>query len=306
MRYAQAAKGYESYGIESDSYEKSDDLGNHFGLVMDEVDYPNPNPQTPMTTGGQGRGPYVNSPDPIEREFDIPVTVIDENVPFELAFGARDEGDGVVTFTEEDVLPTATIEHVQEDLDLVEWFIGCKASLDISASEGEPLEASFSFTAADHDYAEDAGEAADLDVPEQDPFRFNMIGEITLSDGVDSIATPNSVDLSWDNGNEVQHHGQGRDGYAVAETTAAEKYDMSMSMNVTDLDLYKRAAEDDEPVDIEIVFDRDYEWDSLSDAVVIKLNDCTFTDAPIPNADEGVVEADVEFLPTSTEIEIHY
>ena len=313
MRFAQATEGFETYGIEGNSYEKSGDLGNHFGFVRDDVDYPNPNPQTPMTTGGVGRSPYVNSPDPIEREFDLTATVIDDSTPFELAFGQRtttsETGYDQHVFTETDVLPTATIEHVQEDLDLVEWFIGCKASLGISAASGDALTADFSFTAADHDFSEDANEAAALDVPELDPYRFNMIGEVTLtdpSDGstVDSIATPNSIDFSWDNGNEIQHHGQGREGYAVAETTVEERYDMSMSVNVVDLELYKRAAENQAPVDVEVVFDRDYGWDDPTDAVIIRLMNCTFTEAPVPNQTEGVVEADVEFLPTESEIEV--
>lgn len=316
MRYAQAAKGFESYGIEDTNYEKSDDLGNHFGLIRDDVDYPNPNPHTAMATGGEGRGPYVNSPDPIEREIDITATVIDESTPFELAMGQVETSDETDyeehLYTEADVLPTATIEHVQEDLDLVEWFIGCKADLSISASSGEALEADFSFVAADHDYEDEASSSdyEELDLPEKDPFRFNMIGEITLADDngdtVTNIATPNSIDFSWDNGNEVQHHGKGREGYAVAETTAEDKYDMSLSVNVENLDLYTHAVENDDPVDIEVVFDRDYEWSDsdMTDCVIIRLNNCTITDAPVPNAQEGVVEADIEVLPTETEIEV--
>ena len=314
MRYAQATEGYETYGIETDSYEKAD-TGDYFGLVRDDVDYPNPNPQTAMTTGGVGRQPYVNSADPIEREFDMTVTVIDDNVPLELALGQRETSDQADytehIFTETDVLPTATIEHVQADVGLTEWFIGCKASLDISASSGEALTADLSFTPADHDFEEDTVNAAEIDIPEMDPYRFNMIGEVTLSDPadgstVDSVATPNSVDFSWDNGNEVRHHGKGREGYAVAETTAEDKYDMSMGMDVEDLELYKRAAEDGASVDVEVVFDRDYSWEDggMTDAVIITLKNCDVTEAPVPNQTEGVVEVDVGLLPTDTEIEI--
>lgn len=313
MRYAQSTEGRETYGIEANSYDKAADTSDHFGLVRDDVDYPNPNPQTAMTTGGVGRQPYVNSPDPIEREFDISATVIDEHTPFELAFGIRTSVSETsyekTIFKEGDVLPTATIEHVQDDLGLVEWFIGCKASLDISASSGDALVADFSFTPMDHDYEEDTTNASTLSVPELDPYRFNMIGEVTLAnpgDGstVKSIATPNSIDFSWDNGNEVRHHGKGREGYAVAETTASDKYDMSMSIDVEDLDLYRRAAEDEAPVDVEVVFDRDYGWEDPADAVIIQLKDCTVTSAPVPNQTEGVVEADIELLPTDTRIEV--
>lgn len=321
MRYAQASEGYESYGIEGTAYTKSSSLGEHFGLIRDDVDYPNPNPHTAMTTGGQGRSPYVQSADPIDREFDMTVNVIDENAPIECALGSRSETTetvdttdiNVATFTEADVLPTATIEHVQEDIELVEWFIGCKASLTISASSDEPVTFDFSWTAADYEFEETLGNESSPSPPEIDPYRFNMIGDITLNDPSDgstvtTIATPNSVEFGWDNGNETRHHGKGREAYAVAETTAEEKYDMTMTVDVEDTELFARAAENKAPVDIEVVFDRNYDYPSdlstLEDAIVVRLNDAVITDAPVPNASEGVVEADIAVQPTSTEIEI--
>lgn len=315
MRYAQASEGYESFGIEGTAYTKASSLGEHFGLIRDDVDYPNPNPQTSMTTGGEGRQPYVNSADAIDREFDITATAIDANAPIECALGTRtttsETDHDVHLFEEADVLPTATIEHVQEDIGLVEWFIGCKASLSISASEGDAVTFDFSWTAADHEFEESLGNESPPNPPELDPYRFNMIGEITLanpSDGstVKPVATPNSVDLGWDNGNETRHHGQGREAYAVAETTAEGKYDMSMDVDVEDTDLYRRAAQNDVPVDVEIVFDRDFGYDAstMTDCVIVRLKNCTISDAPIPNASEGVVEASIALMPTDTEIEI--
>lgn len=331
VRYAQASKGFESYGIEGTAYTKASDTSTPFGLVRDDVDYPNPNPQTSMTTGGAGRGVYTHSPDPISREFDLSATVVNTDTPFELALGTRTEssedpdatpasGDEYTkaVFTEADILPTATIEHVQDDLNFVEWFIGCKANLSISASSGEALTADFSFTATDHDF-DDSGTATPsmtvpADLPDDDPFRFNMIGSISMSrstnsSSVTTIATPNSIDFSWDNGNEVQHHGQGREGYAVAETTAEDKYDMSMNVNVENTDLYNEAAQDNALVDVEVVFDRDYQYPadvaSVQDGVIIRLNECKVTSAPIPNPSEGVIETDISLVPTSTEIEVH-
>lgn len=326
MRYAQASEGYESFGIEGTAYTKATTLGTHFGLIRDDIDYPNPNPHTAMTTGGQGRQPYVNSPDAISREFDISATAIDEKAPIECALGARtetqedpdgtaDSGDEYTkaVFTEADVLPTATIEHVQEDIGLVEWFIGCKASLSISASDGDAVSFDFSWTAADHDFEESLGNETPPNPPELDPYRFNMIGEVTLSDPSDgstvkSVATPNSVEFGWDNGNETRHHGKGREAYAVAETTAEDKYDMSMDVDVEDTQLFAKAANDDAPVDVEVVFDRDYAYPSdsstIPDGVIVRLFNCDITSAPVPNASEGVVEGTVELMPTDTEIEV--
>lgn len=326
MRYAQASKGYESYGIEGTAYTKATTLGEHFGLIRDDIDYPNPNPHTGMTTGGEGRSPYVQSADPIDRTFDMTVNVIDTNVPLECALGSRteteedpdgtaDSGDEFTkaVFTEADVLPTATIEHVQEDIGLVEWFIGCKAGLSISASSDEPLTVDLSWTATDHESEDSLGNESPPNPPEIDPYRFNMIGDITLNDPSDgstvtTVATPNSIDFGWDNGNETRHHGKGREAYAVAETTAEDKYDMSMSVDVEDTELYKHAAQNKVPVDVEVMFDRDFAYPtdqtSLTDGVIIRLKNAIITDAPVPNSSEGVVEADIALQPTETEIEI--
>lgn len=322
MRYAQANKGQVSYGIESTSYSKASATDNYFGFVTEEVEVPNPNEVTPMATGGERRGPHVNAPDVTEYEFEIPFAILDHNAPFEVALGQRtvtakdpdgtsgsgDEYDEHL-ITEADKLPTMTVEHYQEDLDLKEWFVGSKTSLQLEAEQGEALSATLSALAAQRDYDDVATSATDLSVPSNvSPYRFWMKGDVTLTDSsdttVDTLATVSGMDLSWDNGLEAQHQGNGREAYSIAETTAAEKYDMSLTVNVVDTDLYKRAAEDKAPVDVEIPFFRNPGASTVTDALYVRLKECTVTSAPIPKAGEGTVEAEIGLAPRDTEIEI--
>lgn len=312
MRYAQASKGQVSYGTESTAYEQADNTDEYFGIVTEAVEVPNPNEVTPMATAGGRRGPHLNSPEARTYEFDVPFLVLDSNAPFEFALGDREttDEDGYTKhlFTEADRLPTMTVEHRQDDVDFAQWFVGAKSSLDLSAEQGDPLEASMSMIAAERDYDDDADEAPNLSVPQdRSPFRFWMAGDVTLADPddgdtVEELATVTGFDLSWDNGLEAHHTGGGRDAYAVVETTAAEKYDMSITATVTDTDLYARAAEDDAPVDVEIPFHRPPGQDD--DALYVRLKECTVTSAPIPMAEEGVVETELELAPRDTEIEI--
>jgi|GEM_PF-1917895 len=323
MRYAQASHGQVSYGSEGTAYEKAGSTDGYFGLVTDDVEVVNPNEVTPMATSGGRRGPHVNSPDPRTYEFEVPFLVLDHGAPFEYALGNRsttskdpdgtaDSGDEYTEylFTEADKLPTMTVEHQQEDVGLQEWFVGSKANLELSAEQGDPLEATMAVTAAKREYDDAPESYTTLSVPQnRSPFRFWMAGDVTLSDPadgstVDTVATVSGIDLSWENGLEPQHTGTGRDAHAVAETTGAEKYDMSITVTVTDTALYRRAAEDQVPVDVEIPFYRPPGNGSVTDALFIRLKGCTVTSAPIPDAGEGVVESEVGLAPRETEIEI--
>lgn len=324
MRYAQANSGQVSYGIEDASYSKASATDDYFGLVTEDVEVPNPNEVTPMATGGSRRGPHVNSPDAAEYEFDVPFQVLDHNAPFHVALGDLSVTEGVdpdgttgsgdeydeYLFTEADRLPTMTVEHYQSDLDFREWFVGSKASLQLEAEQGETLSATLSVLAARREYDDAATSSTDLSIPSgKSPFRFWMKGDVSLSnpdDGssVDTLATVSGMDLSWDNGLEAQHQGDGREAHAIAETTAAEKYDMTLTVNVVDTDLYKRAAEDEAPVDVEIPFFRNPGASTVTDALYVRLKECTVTSAPIPKAGEGTVEAEIGLAPRDTEIEI--
>lgn len=314
MRYAQASQGQVSYGIEANAYTKEEPSDEYFGLVTEEVEFANPNEVTPMATGGGRRGPHLNSPDPHTYEFEVPFVVLDSNAPFEFALGDRQtsEEDGYTEhlFTEADRLPTMTVEHQQADLDFKEWFVGTKADLELSAEQGESLSATMAMVAAEREFDDDVAAPTDITVPhDRSPFRFWMAGDVTLADPddgstVDTLATVSGINLSWENGLEAQHVGGGRDAYSVAETTAAEKYDMSITVTVTDTDLYRRAAEDQAPVDVEIPFYRPPGQSDVTDALFIRLHECTVTSAPIPDADEGVVESEIGLAPRDTEIEI--
>lgn len=323
-RYLLGSRGRIDYSIEDENYTKESDGFEPFGYTPDEIDVPNENPHTPLGTGGHD-GPYINSPD--EREHEIPVTSIptDENPPLQTVLGDVTEDEDLDagyeswTFTEDRPLPTMTVRHVQEDADMVAYYVGCKANLDITASQNEEVNFDYTITAAKQDFdpEESAPEiSADLQ-DELVPYKFNQLGVVTATDPEDDslikeVATVTSVDLSWDNGLEANHHGRGesdnpedgREAYSVSEETNAERYDMSIDIKVRDTDLYERAANNESPVDVEIPFARVVDDGTIQDGVIITLNDCTVTDAPMPYQNEGSLEATIGLLPLSTEIEI--
>ncbi|MCU4743457.1 phage tail tube protein [Natronoglomus mannanivorans] len=317
-RYALAGEGGLTYGVESSPYEQAADATTDPGITNEDIDPPNPNEHTAMSHGGTGRVVFLNSPDEKDYEFDVPTVVHDENAPFEIALGSRtetDEGDYTsVLFEEASRLPTATFRHFQADLDFVSYYVGCKANLGIEWGQGDPLQATFSVTAAQlgYDDTESPGSyPSGLDTSVS-PYRAHMAGDLTLSepDGggiIKDIATVNSGSFNWDNGLEAQHHGgdPGREAYAVAETTAAEgRYDWSITPNITDTDLFERAYQNDDPVDVEQPFVRQDSNGTIVDGVIVRGKRCTITDAPIPSPSEGVLEGDISLLPESTEIEI--
>jgi hypothetical protein len=320
-RYFAASLGQVSYGIESSKYSKASDLSNWFGFVTEDVEPPNPNPHTAKSTGGQRRGPYALSPDAKEYELEVPFEIVDHNAPLEVALGQRTttakdpDGDSTDEYnehliTEQDKLPTLTLQHQQEDADLQAWYIGGKANLEISAQQGEAVTGnmSFMFPKMDFDDAVTSGYTS-LSIPQKSPFRFWMKGDVELTDPADdssvkTVATVSGFSCSWDNGLEVNHHGDGRDGYSVKETTGAEKYDHSLTVTVVDTDLYRRAAENKEKVDVEIPITRDPSAPTPYDAMYIRLLGCKIVDAPMPNPSEGDLEADIALQPTNTEIEI--
>ena len=315
-RYLLGSRGIVEYAIEDEAYEAEDSGFQEFGLTTDEIEPPNENPHTAMPTGGVD-GPYINSPDQREHEFDVSSVPTDEFPPLETALGTRassenlEDGYEEFVFTEERPLPTMTVRHVQEDADLVAYYVGAKSSLGISATQGDPLDFTFNVTAAAHEY--DDSESApsvssDLQTDES-PYRFHMVGDMTLSDPDDEsvikeVSTITGIDLSWDNGLEANHHGNGREAYSVSEETNAERYDMSVDVKVTDSELYERAANNESPVDIEIPFTRVENNGIITDGVFIRLHDCTLINAPMPNNPEGTLDATIGVLPLSTEIEI--
>jgi len=310
-RYALGGLGGVQYGIEGTAYTQANDATTDPGITNEDIDPPNPNEQTAMPHGGDGRNVFLNSPDEKGYEFDVPVTVHNADVPFEIAMGSRTETTltdyDEIIFAEENFLPTATCRHFQEDLDFVSYYVGCKSNLDIEWDEGDPLQATFSITAATFNYDDLESPTAYSTTLDDtvSPFRAHMMGDITYNST--TIATVNGGSWSWDNGLEAQYHGgdEGREAYSVAETTAAEgRYDMSLNLNITDADLFEKAYENQDPVDVEVPFVREEDSGTYVDAVLLRANNATITDAPISSPAEGVIADDVTILPTSTEIEM--
>lgn len=323
-RYALASKGSLQYAIEATSYTAESSGFEDFGVTNEDVEPPNENPQTAMPHGGHRRGPFVYGTDARDHEFDVPAIVHGPSAPLEIALGSRTEstvdvdGDGANDyrsheFNEADRLPTATLRHVQEDLDMVGYYSGCKANLDLSWSQGDPLSMTMSIVAAALEY--DETESAPSVSPTLDttvsPFMAHMAGTVTMEDPGDGslikeVATVNGGDLSWDNGLEAQHHGgnAGRDAYSVAETAGAEKYEMSLDWNVTDTDLYERAYNNDAPVDVRIPFAREELNGTIIDGVIVTLEEAIVTDGPAPDPAEGILEGTVGLAPRNTTVEI--
>jgi len=326
VRYLLASGGVLTFGIEGTAYSKASDPSNYFGLIREDADPPNPNPQTPMATGGKSRGVYVNSPDPKELEFDVPVQLVDATPPIEVGLGSRTDngtqspGSGdydEVVFNEADRLPTMTVGHWQ-DGNLEAYYTGCKASLSMSASQGEPLSTTFNVMAAglDPTTSESGSPAAapSLSIPQESPYRFWMLEDVTVSRTSDGtqlgpIKTPTSVDFSLDNGLEANHHGRGREAYSISEETAEEKHDHTLGITQTDYVWYEEAYNDGEPMDFEFVFNKNPESTAaradLTDALYIRLKGTTIDAAASPVPGEGKLEPDIGLMPREMEIEIH-
>lgn len=329
----QAVKGQLGYAIESSKYNKEDPIGSgddtHFGLVRDEVELPNPNDHEPMGTGGFGRRPYVLSPNQKEYSFDIPFLINDTNPPLEIAAGARseetvdpddtpDSGDEYkkITITEADILPTATIFQYQADAGdygVINWYIGVKANLSIDVSQGDSLEFTLECMARSMDLDEltDSDPTPSLTTPEKDPFKFIHKGDIKLYEPgttteVNTLATVNGISGTlFDNGIEGNYHGNGREPYTLSQGNPEGKYDISLDITIQNLDMFKRAYNNSDPVDIEIPFRKDVTITTDNrDAVFIRLKKAKIIDAPLPKGDEGSIEAEIGVQPKEIEIEL--
>ena len=316
-RYLLGSQGVVLWQSETDAYESevTDDgtnitnLGDfdELGFSTEDIELPNENPHTPMPTGGFD-GPYVNSEDPREHTFDAGTVLVDENAPFEHVLGAEEVDESAVEYdayiyTPSRPVPTMTVIYQQEDADLLVPDVGCKADATISWSMEDPLEVSYSITAAsqDVDAIENLGTAEYTPGIETglQPFRSEMLGTVSLSEGLTKeIATITGGEIAYTNGHEVNHHGDGREGYSVSEETNAERYDISLDYKPTDDELFEHAATNGDLVDIEIPFTRAEASGTITDGVIISLDDCTITDAPMPQASEGSLESSFSVLPS--------
>ena len=321
-RYLIGSRGVVLYALETDPYTEETDIDDfdEMGYTTEDFEPPNENPHTPLPTGGVD-GPYINSPDPREHAFDPTVVPVDDRVPLELAFGERTEDNNVddeyefSRFTVDRPLPTATLLHRQEDADLQVPYIGAKASVTFSWSQGDPLNVDFSFTAARQGDPEPV-DAYDTALPEDlQPFRSEMQGVVTVEDEnglVKEIATVTGGELGIDNGLEVNHHGRndddnpsGREGYSVSEETNAERFtEQTLEVKPTDDELYRRAAENDLPINYEVPFVRETEAGVITDGVIITGENTPVVDFPMPYQAEGSLETTMTLQPTNFEVEI--
>jgi len=321
VRYGLGSQGVLTYGMEGTAYSEASSTDTEVGITNEDIEPPNENPQTAMATGGGGRQPYIQSPDPKDHEFDVPAVVHTPDAPLETALGSRTQTSKTdyteYLFEEADRLPTMTVRHVQTDLDLVAYYVGCKSDLTMEWSLGDPLQMTLSIVAAAMNY--DPSESAPSITPslptDVSPYRSHMQGNLTLNETsggslFKEVATVNGGEWSIGNGLEAQHHGgdgsgADRDAYSVAETTAADKYDLSLDLNVTDTDLYERAYNNGALLDAEIPFAREVSSGTIIDGVILRANGCRLTEGPIPRPGEGVIEGTVGLAPQNgVEIEI--
>lgn len=327
IRYALGSKGVVTYGLETNKYEKASSPDLEFGLTPNDIDIPNENPHTAMATGGNGRKVYLNSPDEKNYNFSVGTVVFNEDIPFEIAIGSRTttkvdvNSSGTddykkIVWNESDRLETCTIRHLNADLDHVQYFIGCKASVSLSWDTDEHLEAEFDITPAKADYDPSESPSSFSPSLSQDkvPFRATHQGNLKFTNPQDDtlireVATVMAGELSIDNGLEPNHHGNGRDAYSVSEETGADgKHEHSFDVKVSDTEMFKRAFENDVPVDAEIPFIRDTETidgsEEVVDGLFIRFKNATILNADIPYTAEGTVEGSIELAPREIEIEM--
>jgi len=308
VRYALADQGQVSYGVEATPYTK-EAAAKYFGLLSEDIEFPGgQNPQTRLKARGTKRGPYIHSPDIKEYGWPMPIIPIDHNIPLEIAIGERlitsETGYDKHLFKESDILQTATIEHVQKDLDFAEWFIGSKASISsMKAAVGDPVSIDMDITSAKHEFDDTGGHTPPiLGLPKKTPFMFWMVCGVEY--GAKEIATINSFDVSIDNGLTPRHHGCNREAYTIVEDTSADKYEVTLGIDIVDTDLFKEAAEDGALKNLTIPIPRRVDTGVMVDGMIIRLEDCKIPEANIPSPAQGPVETDITVLPLGIEIEI--
>ncbi len=315
-RYLHAAKSQVYWGVEGTPYTVADPLATPFGLIQGDIDWPQANPKTAVAASGHRRAPYVYSKDEYDLTFSIAYQILGKEQPFACCFGPRSNANGTgytgYDWTDEDgtsdILGTISIRRDQTDTILQETYVGCKADLSLSARAGEPVVTSLDVVAAQRiPVTSGTPTYPTLSIPSVQPYRFWMLGEVTMADGLTkTLATVNSFDLRWANGLAARHHGGGRNAYSIVEEEVANRYDTKLGITVVDTSLYAAALEDAGSIDVTIPLIRDGAA-SLAvskDAMVIYLNDCDILDAPIPTKEAGDVQGDIVLAPKSTKIHI--
>lgn len=308
VRRLQASKGMVAWGEETVPYTRAATANTPFGLITSAIDWPAANPKTPKGSVGHRRGPFLYSADEYDLSFSIPFEVLDDNAPFQCALGKSETVTGTgytgKKFTELDTLPTITVQHAQQDAAFIEYFVGCKADLSLSAKRGEALVATMDFVAASREVETSVSSFPAVTVPALQPYRFWMIGARATVGG-DPLASITSLDATWNNGLEPYGADGARGAYDVAEGEAEGKYDVKIGFLPTDNSLFAAAWADGDPVDIVIPFIRaGSDVATATDAVIVTFEDCTILDAPIPIGEKGSLESVLSVGPLNSSIEI--
>ena len=77
------------YNLEAVSCTASATQTNYLGLIPDDVEFPNPNPQTALGSINHTRNPKVYSGNEREYPVSIPTLPIDARIPLETCIGSR-------------------------------------------------------------------------------------------------------------------------------------------------------------------------------------------------------------------------
>lgn len=330
VNYALGSNSYFLWGEETTPFTVAPSIGKNFGLIADDVSPPNPNKKTPLPTIGSRRAPHTWADDPKELAFDIPFHVQHADAPFHVALGQKvvtsipDSGGGApggdqytkTLFTEASILPTITVEHGSVDLNILQQFIGVKASLGLTTQKGESLKANLGLTPTKETHNATNPTFQTPSLPTNEPFRFSHIQYAKLFAGgtvggartlVKDLTTVDSFDFNWNPSLEqVFHGGSGREGHITVEGDPAGLYDMKIGITDADSDVFTRAADDSALVDLEVALARKVAATTnvLQDALIVRLINCTILDAPVPAPSAGRIKSDVPLGPLNTQIEI--
>lgn len=232
-----------------------------------------------------------------------------------------DARDGVAAasyeyiFDDEDKLSTMTIYGANKALGMTQTYAGCKSSLSLSCSSGEALATSFDIIGAHHVLATgvSAFETPSSSMPSQQPYRFWMVSDAELDNTgggtFKDLVAIKGVDFSWDNGLGIEHtRGHVRDGswsregYAVTESSNAERYDMSVDFVVDDTDEFQEAYNDDTLYDFYIKFQRSQGDDT--ETLEIWLYSCKIGSLPHSMPSSGKLEGTMALMPLDTRFRI--
>ena len=324
VRYGLGSNSYILYGDEGTPYSLAATRTKQFGLISEDVSPPRPNKKTPLPGSGSRRAPHVWAQDVNEYAFDVPFHVQHADAPFHAALGAKavtsQDPDTVpasgdeytrTLFTETSILPTISVEYGAKDLDVLQQFIGTKASLGLTCRKGESLKGNMGLVCASEAHDTTTPTFQTPVIPTNEPFRFSHIQHCKLFQPgtqtlIKNVASLDGFDFKWNPGLEaVPHGGSGRENYSVVEGNPEGLYDMKISVTAQDADLFTRAADNSGLFDLEIALARTIGTGGvLTDAFIARLYNCTVLDAPLSMPASGRVTTEIPLGPLSTDLEI--